>query len=216
MKLSLDQQELAAYLAAQVSTFFPDSRVMAADLNRPVESALERMEYSFRQIRDFSDGDRTFFSHHHTDQYAAFIYFVANCIYRDEGDIHLAGKLYALNKALHSIELFYEVAMPDVFMLVHPVGTVLGRATYGNNFAVYQNCTVGGKNRIYPTLGEKILMYSGSRIIGRSTIGDNCVVAPGAIVLDSDVPSNMLISGTPPNTQFTPTDREHYKKLFFS
>lgn len=216
MELSLDQRELAAYLAAQVSTFFPDSRVVAADLHRPVERALERAEYSFRRIRIFSDGDRTYFSHLHTDQYAEFLYFVANCIYRDDGDIRLAKKLYALNKALHAIELFYEVAMPDVFMLVHPVGTVLGRATYGNYLVVYQNCTVGARNRIYPALGEKVVMYSGSRIMGRSIIGENCVVAPGSVVLDSDIPANMLVSGTSPNTQFKPTKREHFDYFFFA
>ena len=38
-------------------------------------------------------------------------------------------KLFLLNKALHGCDIYYEVALPSVFLLVHPLGTVLGRAS---------------------------------------------------------------------------------------
>ena len=45
----------------------------------------------------------------------------------------LASKAYCLNKALHAIDVFYEVELPEIFFLEHPLGTVLGRAKYSNS-----------------------------------------------------------------------------------
>ena len=32
--------------------------------------------------------------------------------------------------------------MPDIFLLVHPPGSVIGNAEYSNFLTVYQNCTI--------------------------------------------------------------------------
>jgi serine O-acetyltransferase len=44
----------------------------------------------------------------------------------DVANTTLADRIYYLNKALNGLDLFYEVEMPDVFYLDHPVGTVIG------------------------------------------------------------------------------------------
>ena len=53
------------------------------------------------------------------------------------GDIEVAVWWYRQNRIQHSIDLFYEVDLPQHVMYVHPVGTVLGRATYGDYLCVY-------------------------------------------------------------------------------
>jgi len=59
---------------------------------------------------------------------------------------------------MHGIDLFYSVPMPDVFMLVHPVGTVIGKANFSNYLVVYQNCTIGADTDVYPNFGEGIVL----------------------------------------------------------
>ena len=51
-------------------------------------------------------------------------------VYHESNHTNLAAKVYALNKALHAIDVFYEVELPDLFCLQHPLGTMPGRARY--------------------------------------------------------------------------------------
>jgi serine O-acetyltransferase len=89
--------------------------------------------------------------------------------------------------------------MPDVFFLDHPVGSVLGRATYGLNFSFSQNCTVGNNKGIFPTIGKNVQMLSGSKILGRCKIGDNVIVSANTYIKDTDIPANSLVFGSSPN-----------------
>ena len=64
--------------------------------------------------------------------------------------------------------------LPNVFAVQHPVGTVLGRASYSDYFMAYQNCTVGANLKgDFPSFGKCAVMYGGSRIIGKTAIGNN-------------------------------------------
>ena len=48
--------------------------------------------------------------------------------------------------------------MPDIFLLSHPVGTVLGRAKFEDFFVVHQRVTVGGdKDLNYPTFQKGVI-----------------------------------------------------------
>ena len=47
-------------------------------------------------------------------------------------------KIYYLNRLLNSVDLFYKVTLPDIFMLDHPLGSVIGRGTFGNYFSFYR------------------------------------------------------------------------------
>lgn len=119
---------------------------------------------------------------------------------------NLPTKVYLLNKALHGTELYYEVEMPSEFFCEHPLGSVMGRASYGPRFFFYQNCTVGGSysNGIlsYPQIGKNVLMYAGSAILGSSTVGNNVTLGAGTIVKDESVPSNVLVFGQSPKLIF--------------
>ena len=64
---------------------------------------------------------------------------------------------------MHAVDAFYEVQLPDVFAVQHPVGTVLGRANYSDYFICYHNCTVGANlDNDYPSFGRGIVMYGGA------------------------------------------------------
>jgi len=217
MRSSLSGDDLASYVARQASAFFPDTALSAGSLTAPVRSAIDRLERCFSVVRRkyFAvDGESTF-DHLHTDQYAMFLYLLANSIHRAGGDSRLAKKVYALNKALHGIDAFYEVELPEAFLFQHPVGTVLGRGRYGNYFFVYQRCSVGSSvDGAYPTIGDGVVMFGGSAIIGASTVGNNCWLSVGATVLDTDVPADSVVFGRSPNLTVKPTRRNVVRDLF--
>jgi serine O-acetyltransferase len=217
MKTTLARHELTAYVARQVSGLFPDRELPAAALDAPVSQALERTEHCFSRInlKYFNDGGQTQFDHLHTDQYAMFLYLLSNSIHRMGGDLRIASKIYALNKALHGLDAFYEVELPEVFAFQHPLGTVLGRGRYGNYFLVYQRCSVGSNvSGRYPTIGTGVVMFGGSAIIGDSSIGDNCWLSVGSVVMDARVPPRSVVFGRSPDLTIRPTDRDVVRDLF--
>ena len=103
---------------------------------------------------------------------------------------------------LHSADLYYEVELPQVFRLDHPVGSVMGRAKYGNNFFFCQGCTVGNNKGVYPVIGENVSMLSGSKILGKCDIGDNVTLSANSYVKDTDVPANTVVFGSSPKLIF--------------
>ena len=120
-----------------------------------------------------------------------------------ENETATADCLYYLNKSLHSIELFYEVALPEHFMVEHPLGSVIGKAKYGDYFCFYQGCTIGGNynNGVlkYPTIGNNVRMYANSTIIGDSKIGDNVIISANTYIKNQVIPDNSIVFGSSPD-----------------
>ena len=128
-----------------------------------------------------------------------FLYFLANELYRNIGPSLLSDKLYYLNKIMNGLDMYYAIELPEVWSAEHPVGSVLGRAKYGNGFYFYQGCTVGGNHGIYPNIGKNVKMFAHSHIIGNCYIGDNVVLGAGCLVKDENIPDNSIVFGQTPN-----------------
>jgi serine O-acetyltransferase len=208
LRTSLSPNDLADYLKAQLGALFPSGRT--SRLRRLVGRALERVEYAFARIALPGyrvDGEATF-SHLHGDQYAAFLYFAANTAWREHEDVPLASKLFLLNKALNGIVVVYDTILPDVFVLMHTVGTVLGKANYGNYFVAAQNVTVGMDRDEVPTLGERVVLYGGCVVIGKSRIGDRVTIATNATVRGEEIPAGHVVAGSSPNLVVKPATRD--------
>ena len=200
IRSSLNAVELAGLAARQVNNLFPDGRdVAAGQLGGAVDEALRRLTFCFSHVENkyfFVDGAAQF-NHLHGDQYAMWLYFLANSLHRQQGPVDICSKLFLLNKALHGCDLFHEVELPDIFLLVHPLGTVLGRGRYGNFLVAYQRCGVGSNRDVFPELGEHVSLRPGSAILGRCRIGSMVQVASESLVLDHDLPDNTLYIGNP-------------------
>lgn len=217
MRMTLGKEDLAGYVARQMSAVFPDHAVEREELGAHVDRALERLEHCFSRIRlkRFFDGSQSVFNHLNTDQYAMFLYFLSNTIFRMEGDPSLAEKAYALNKALHGLDVYYEVELPEIFGVQHPVGTVLGRARFSNYLFVYQRCSVGANlKNVYPTIGEGVVMFGGSAILGDCVVADNVWLSVGATVMDQSIPKNKVVFGGPRALVVKDTRRDAVKEMF--
>lgn len=217
MKISLERHDLVGYVRRQIENIFPDGADIS-DLGRFVDIAMERVELCFSRIhvKSFQNAGQTHFNHRHTDQYALFLYYLSNSAFRAAGTHPIAEKAYALNKALHAIDAFYEVELPEIMLFSHPVGTVLGRAKYGDYFCCYHGCTVGANlNGDYPSIGRGVVMYGGSKIIGDTQIGDNTFIANGAVLIDQrKLAANSVVFGTRPNVGIASTKRDVVRDIF--
>lgn len=200
MRTTLSPKDLAAYVTRLLASYLPDGSVPRSPMEPLVDRALERVEHCFSKIRRkyYEKDGAPVFDHLNGDHVATFLYVLANSAWSEQGDTELATRLFYTNKVMHGLDLFYSVAMPEVFMLVHPVGTVLGRAVYGNYFVAYQNCTVGADGDSYPTFGEGVIMYSRSAVVGSCSVGSNVVFGANAMIVNTDVPDNSVVVGQYP------------------
>ncbi len=163
---------------------------------------MEKLENCFKQCTNkyYSSNGDIYFNPYHSAQYTIFLYYFSNTIYKETTSTFLADKIYYLNKIMNACDLFYAIELPTAFMLEHPVGSVMGRAKYGEGFMFYQGCTVGGNKKLeYPIIGINVHMYANSSIIGKCHIGDNVLVGAGCLIKDQDIPSDSLVFGESPN-----------------
>jgi len=198
--MSLGKAALGNYVASQLNVHFPDNNPVGPELLESyIQDVLEWAEYCFSFVnnRYFLDGDQVLFNHLHADQYAMFLYMLSHALWKERADTSLCEKLFYLNKSLHGIDAFYSVVLPEIFLFVHPLGTVLGKATYANFFMVYQRCGVGSNKGIYPELGEYVTLHPGASVLGNCRVGRNCGIAAGALLLDASLEDNTLYIGNP-------------------
>ena len=193
LTLSLGSSDaLLNYLGRQLDHFFPDGNGKAERpaLQAGMETALRRLERCIGEVRMWTPGR---FDHLHSSQYTPFLYYLANPLWRAGAERALCNKLFGLNKALNGIDLFYEIELPEVFFIGHSVGIVLAKATYGNRLVLYQNSTVGKNHGEAPVLGDGVVMYAGTAIIGRCQIRAGTVISQGTSIVDRSTPGNCMV-----------------------
>jgi len=83
----------------------------------------------------------------------------------------------------------------------HGTGVVVGETTIiGDDCTLYQGVTLGGtgkdKGKRHPTLGNRVMVGAGAKVLGPITIGNDVRIAAGAVVL-TDIPDNCTAVGVP-------------------
>ena len=73
------------------------------------------------------------------------------------------------------------------FVIDHGVGVVIGEtAIIGEDVLMYHGVTLGGKTldpvKRHPTVGDRVTLGAGSKLIGNITIGNDCAVGANAVV----------------------------------
>ena len=202
MVIEIAEKTLLENIYRQVNSFFDLSELEQKTIQSIFPGVLNRCEkcFSANENKYYSREGKTYFNPYHSGQYSIFLYYLSNSIFKsDESNRLLADKIYYLNKMMNACDLFYEVELPSVFKLDHPVGSVMGRAKYGENFSFGQNCTVGNNRGVFPSIEENVRMTAGSMILGDCHIGKNSIIGAGTCVKDENIPSNSLVFGESPN-----------------
>lgn len=92
-------------------------------------------------------------------------------------------------------ELSYFKSQKTIFP--HPIGITIAKGTkIGKICTIFQNVTIGCWNSKTPTIGNNVIIYPNSIIIGDVKIGDNAVIGAGSVVT-KDVEANSVVAGNP-------------------
>ena len=204
LELSLSRTSLTNYLSKQLQFFYPDGYSLNEKvLDYSVSLAIDRLRICFDPIvsKYYVNGNSSIFNHLNGDQYAMFLYFVSNNAYL-AGDENLASKIFLLNKAMFGLDAFYSIKLPEHFLLVHPLGSILGNAEYGDYLVIYQGVTIGSTNNgQYPTFGESTILYSNTSMLGNCITGKNFVLAANSSLINSRIEDNKVVLGNYPQNK---------------
>ncbi|UVI29837.1 serine O-acetyltransferase [Paenibacillus spongiae] len=106
-----------------------------------------------------------------------------------------------ISRFFTGIEIHPGARIGQRLFIDHGMGVVIGETCeIGNNVVIYQGVTLGGtgkeKGKRHPTIGDNVVIGSGSKVLGSFTVGDNVNIGSNAVVL-REVPSNSTVVGNP-------------------
>lgn len=110
-------------------------------------------------------------------------------------------QIHFLMKVLCGCEIYWTSEIGEGFHVDHGVGVVIGsRCKIGKGFWMHHGCTIGHKSLEDfgegPKIGNDVILYTNSHILGDITIGDKTVIAANSLVIN-DVEGNQVVAGNP-------------------
>ncbi len=87
------------------------------------------------------------------------------------------------------------------FFIDHGMGVVIGETTeIGREVTLFQGVTLGGtgkgRGKRHPTLGDRVVIGAGAKVLGGITIGEGARIGANSVVL-RPVPPNATVVGIP-------------------
>ena len=106
-----------------------------------------------------------------------------------------------LTRIITGIEIHPKAKIGNRVFIDHGEGVVIGEtAIIGDDVVIFPGSTLGGtgkdKGKRHPTIGNRVIIGCGAKVLGNITIGDNAKIGANAVVL-KDVPANTTAVGIP-------------------
>jgi serine O-acetyltransferase len=106
-----------------------------------------------------------------------------------------------LTRDLTGIEIHPGATIGSGFFIDHGMGVVIGEtAEVGEDVTLYHGVTLGGtslnKGKRHPTVGDRVVIGAGAKVLGAIVIGDDSRIGANAVVVKS-VPANSVVVGVP-------------------
>lgn len=117
-------------------------------------------------------------------------------------NMRLAARVLSqMTRNLTGIEIHPGATIGPGFFIDHGMGVVIGEtAEVGADVTIYHGVTLGGTSldhgKRHPTLGDRVVVGAGAKLLGAIDIGDDCRVGANSVVVKS-VPPNSVVVGVP-------------------
>jgi serine O-acetyltransferase len=109
--------------------------------------------------------------------------------------------LTQFTRFLTGIEIHPGATIGRRFFIDHGMGVVIGETTeIGDDVMVYHGVTLGGRTlrqvKRHPTIGNRVTIGAGAKVLGPVSIGDDSAIGANAVVT-RDVPAESIATGIP-------------------
>lgn len=117
-------------------------------------------------------------------------------------NLKLIGRVISqVTRAITGIEIHPGADIGQGLFIDHGMGVVIGETSeIGEDVTLYHGVTLGGtslqKGKRHPTLGDRVVVGAGAKILGAITIGADTRIGANAVVVRS-VPANSIVVGVP-------------------
>ena len=112
-----------------------------------------------------------------------------------------ARALAELTRMLTGVDIHPAAALAPGVFIDHATGVVIGEtAEVGADVTIYQGVTLGGTSldhgKRHPTIGDRVIIGAGAKVLGPVTIGPDSQVGANAVVV-KPVPPGSVVVGVP-------------------
>lgn len=114
------------------------------------------------------------------------------------------------------IEIHPAAKIGERVFIDHGMGVVIGEtAEIGDDSTLYHGVTLGGtswqEGKRHPTIGKRVIVGAGAKILGPIRVGDDARIGSNAVVV-KDVPENKTVVGIPGRVVNKTTDQQQKKR----
>lgn len=125
---------------------------------------------------------------------------LAHRFYR-RGWFTLARAISQASRFTTGIEIHPGATIGERLFIDHGMGVVIGETCeIGDDVVIYQGVTLGGtgkeKGKRHPTIGNNVVISSGSKVLGSFKVGDYSNIGANSVVL-KEIPPNSTVVGIP-------------------
>ncbi len=112
-----------------------------------------------------------------------------------------ARTLGEVTRVLTGVDIHPGATLGTGLFIDHATGVVIGEtAEVGDDVTIYHGVTLGGSGKDsgkrHPTIGDRVTIGAGAKILGAIKIGDDSRIGANAVVV-KEVPSSAVVVGVP-------------------
>ncbi len=131
---------------------------------------------------------------------AVFFHRIAHFLYKD-GLFFLSRLVSEFSRLLTGIEIHPGAEIGERLVIDHGMGVVIGETSVvGNDCIIFHGVTLGGikfdPTKRHPTIGNRVLIGAGAKILGPIHIGDGARIGANSVVI-KEVAPGVTVSGIP-------------------
>jgi serine O-acetyltransferase len=144
---------------------------------------------------------------------------VAHAMWQKEGLKPAARLLSTATRAVTGVEIHPAARIGRRFFIDHGMGVVIGAtAEIGDDVMLYHGVTLGGRSlekvKRHPTLGSRVTVGAGAKILGAIEVGDGVQIGANSVVV-KDIPDGAVATGIPAQVRYPERAGEDpYEALF--
>jgi len=106
-----------------------------------------------------------------------------------------------ITRILTGVDIHPGAILGSRLFIDHATGVVIGEtAEVGEDVMIYHGVTLGGSGRDtgkrHPTIGDRVVIGAGAKVLGAIKIGDDSRIGANAVVV-KEVPSSAVVVGVP-------------------
>ena len=118
--------------------------------------------------------------------------------------------LATVSRSVTGVEIHPGARLGRRFFIDHGMGVVIGEtAEVGDDVMLYHGVTLGGRSmakvKRHPTVGNRVTIGAGARVLGPVLVGDDVQIGANSVVV-KEVPSGAVATGIPAVLRFPKPD----------